>query len=75
MLKLAQCKLTSENPLFDWSREMSQEELDISFSTETSASSWAWMAGASVIDEGCLFFARYSSTSCYLRMSSMMLCP
>ena len=25
--KLAQCKLTRENPLLDWSRDMSEEEL------------------------------------------------
>ena len=48
MLKLAQCKLTSKNPLLDWSREMSLDELVTSFSTENSALSWAWMAGASV---------------------------
>ena len=49
MLKLAQCKLTSENLLFDWSREMSLEELVTSFSTETAASSWAWMAVCEVL--------------------------
>ena len=39
--KLAQWRLTSENPLLDWSNEMSDEELDISVSRLTSASSWA----------------------------------
>ena len=46
--KLAQCKLTREKPLFDWSREMWSEESVISVSRMTSASSWAWTVGASV---------------------------
>ena len=37
---LAQWRLTSENPLLDWSNEMSDEELDMSVSRLTSASSW-----------------------------------
>ena len=39
--KLAQWRLTKENPLLDWSNEMSAEELVMSVSRLTSASSWA----------------------------------
>ena len=39
--KLAQWRLTSENPLLDWSNEISDEELEISVSRLTLASSWA----------------------------------
>ena len=39
--KLAQWRLTREKPLFDWSNEMSDEELEISVLRLTSGSSWA----------------------------------
>ena len=39
--KLAQWRLTRENPLFDWSNEMSDEELEISVLRLISALSWA----------------------------------
>ena len=48
--KLAQCMLTRENPLLDWSKEISDDELETSVSTLTSALSWARTVGCSVTE-------------------------
>ena len=69
VLKLAQWRLMSENPLVDWLSEISLDWLEMSFSTETSASSWALMTEGSVA--GYPFLARYSSTSCWLWILSI----
>ena len=47
--KLAQCKLMKLIPWLDWSRDTCSDSSVTSVSTETEASSSAWMAGGALV--------------------------